>query len=419
MSDEPVSADEASLRSTMPLPPPRPEFLDPASGEESALEKSYFHPERWDEQFNAWQGSDKHDPVAYDRGKLTGNARAVLLLSDFHLGDGSAGGDDFLDSHILPDEKLGVHAGFAPAGESRAIVFASVLSFALDRVQEVMGANERLDVVLNGDVINMLELKGRGSTLVSPKHKLLFRTLAASQAFASVYWLRGNHDYVVPSGPWQSGEFYVNPQLRVLAEHGDYWDRECWPPGPDNKGSRLVIEAGALFEVLASLEADGRIKYLMSGIDNLRPWNDDAIEGFLDRRKKLSDVALLGAPVSRLHFLGAADDRAGYEGALARRKKPYRDWLIVQGHTHVPAFVPNVYYNTGSWIATLVEKEGNERHVEAFPFLLALLNDDGTRKEEYYTVRDLDRGQKATLKLEDKDSVDALRESLGYKNSIP
>ncbi len=419
MDNAASSAHDGLQRPTTLLPKPRPEFLETSSDNASPLEQSYFNPERWDEQFTAWKGSDKHDPVAYDRGKLTGNACAVLVVSDFHLGDGTAAGDDFLDSHILPDDTLGLHTGFSPAGESRAMIFASVLSFALDRAAQATGSAQRLDVVLNGDVINLLELKGRGSTLVSHKHKLLFRTLAATQAMANVFWLRGNHDYVVPSGPWQAGEFYVNPQLRLLAEHGDYWDRECWPPGPDNKGSRLVLEAGALFEALATLQADHSIKYLMAGIDNLRPWNDNAIEGFLDRRSKLSDVALLAATVSRLHFLGAADDYAGYEGALARRKQLYREWLIVQGHTHVPAFVPGVYYNTGSWIPTLVALNGKEDHIEAFPFLLAFLNDDGTRQEEYYTVRDADRGQNAIIRLEDKDSIDALRKSYGYERSIP
>ncbi len=157
----------------------------------------------------------------------------------------------------------------------------------------------------------------------------------------------------------------------------------------------------------------------MAGIDNLRPWNDEAIEGFLDRRSKLSDVALLGAAISRLHFLGAADDYAGYEGALARRKKLYRDWLVVQGHTHVPAFVPNVYYNTGSWIPTLVEMKGQESHIEAFPFVLLTTDAEGKRIEEYFTVRDPGRGQQARIQSEDKDSIDALRRSYGYEKSIP
>ena len=61
------------------------------------------------------------------------------------------------------------------------------------------------------------------------RHRLIFRVLAARQgAKLDVYWLRGNHDYVVPAGPWEAGEFYVNPRLRVqvLAEHGDRWDKD-------------------------------------------------------------------------------------------------------------------------------------------------------------------------------------------------
>ena len=416
---EPLPNDDASLQAGVPLPEPRHEFLPPFNGDGLGLEKGYFDPEKWDGEFTAGRGLDKHDPVAYERGKLTGNSRAVLLLSDFHLGDGSAGGDDFLISHVLPDEKLGLHTGFAPGGESRAAEFASVLTFALERVAGASGSTTRVDLVLNGDIINMLELQGRGSTLVSPKHKLLFRTLAVAQAVADVYWLRGNHDYVVPSGPWKSGEFYVNPQLQLLAEHGDFWDKETWPPGPENKGSELVLEVGALFEVQATVQSDHAIKFLMSGIDNLRPWSNDAIQGFLDRRSRLSDVAKFAAAVSRLKFLGAADDYGGYEGALARRKKAYAEWLMVQGHTHVPAFVPGVYYNTGSWISTLVALDGKERHIEAFPFLLVYLDRQGIRREEYYTLRRIGPNDVPIIALETADSINELRKEYGYDRPIP
>ena len=64
----------------------------------------------------------------------------------------------------------------------------------------------------------------------------------------------------------------------------------------------------------------GTIQYLMSGIDNLRPWDNGAIRGFLDRRAKHSDVAAIAAVVSRLKYLGAADDSAAYKGARIRRK---------------------------------------------------------------------------------------------------
>jgi hypothetical protein len=285
-------------------------------------------------------------------------------------------GDDFLESHLHLDEELGLYTGFSPSGGSRARLFASVLTFALDRVARVFGEEVPLDVVLNGDVINFLELKGRGGTTVSMKHRPLFHTLAAARRWGEVYWLRGNHDYRVPSGPWQRGEFYANETLRVLAEHGDFWDKQNWPPGPDNKGSRLIIEAGAAFEGQASVMDGGSVKYLLSGIDNLRPWSDAAIEGFLDRRAKYSDVARLAAVLSRLDYLGAAD-RAPYRGALKRRRRTHPDWLMVQGHTHVPAAVPGVYYNTGSWIATLVAPEGKEKQIEAFPFLLVYAGPEG------------------------------------------
>ena len=55
---------------------------------------------------------------------------------------------------------------------------------------------------------------------------------------------------------------------------------------------------------------------------------------------------------------GAADDSAAYKGALQRRKGDHRDWLVVQGHTHVPAAVPGIYYNTGTWITTLLPSGG-------------------------------------------------------------
>ena len=94
-----------------------------------------------------------------------------------------------------------------------------MLTFARQRVRERAG-DARLDVVLAGDVVNALELKGRGGTFVSRKHAPLFAGLAALAPHADVYWLRGNHDYVVPGGPWRAGEFYANEALRVLAEHG-------------------------------------------------------------------------------------------------------------------------------------------------------------------------------------------------------
>ena len=128
---------------------------------------------------------------------------------------------------------------------------------------------------------------------------------------------------------------------------------------------------GSAFEVRASVADDGTVHYLMSGLDNVRPLSDDAINGFLDRRAKYSDVAAVAAALSRLKFVGSADDSAAYRGAGSGGKLPaYADWLMVQGHTHVPAAVPGEYYNLGTWMSTLVGRRREEKQVEAFPFLL-------------------------------------------------
>jgi hypothetical protein len=201
----------------------------------------------------------------------------------------------------------------------------------------------------------------------------------------------------------------------LLAEHGDFWDKENWPPGPDNKGSRLIIQAGSAFEVHAGVMRGGMLKYLMSGVDNLRPWSNDALEAFLDRRSKYSDVAWLAALMARLKYVGAADDSAAYKGAQERRQKRHRDWLMVQGHTHVPPAVSGVYYNTGTWIATLVAPKGKEQHIEAFPFLLVYQESTGQRVEEYYIAGAPRPGAPPQAALQTADSVNELRKVFGYK----
>ncbi len=397
------------------LPAPLPEFLPPPGGDDPEREQTYFDPERWDaEVINHYQPDDR-DRVEHDLGKAESSCPAALIVSDFHMADGSAGGDDFLDSHLHRDEELDLETGFFPPGQSRGRLFGAVATFALQRTALKARGRPKLDVVLGGDVINFLELKGRGGTFVSAKHRPFYRTLDALRGRGEVYWLRGNHDYVVPHGPWKRGEFYANPTLQTLVEHGDFWDKENWPPGPGNKGSRLAIEAGSPFEVHASVSKECEIKYLMSGVDNLRPWNNDAIEAFLDRRSKVSDVAAIAAVLTRLDYVGAADDSAAYKGALKRRKGEYADWLMIQGHTHVPALDPGVYHNTGCWISTLVAPKGEERHVEKFPFVLVYLGQDGGRVEEYYTADQPTPDAVATAMLHTEESVNELRKEFGYQ----
>jgi UDP-2,3-diacylglucosamine pyrophosphatase LpxH len=397
-----------------PLPRPLPSFQPGVAEQAASAAAAWFDPLRWNAEFAARRDFDRSDPAAGAIGRKESEASAALFLSDFHSGDGTAGGDDFLALHIRRDDELGIHTGFSPPGASHAGIFASVLTFALERIGQKGTPDAHLDVVLNGDVINLLELHGRGGTLVAPGHRPLFAGLAALGTRAPVYWLRGNHDYVVPAGPWQTGEVYVNPRLKTFAEHGDYWDKENWPPGPTNTGSRVVIEGSAAFEAHGTVLDDGEVKYLMSGIDNLRPFTRESIEGFLDRRKKYSEIAWVASLLARLKFGGAADESAAYRGALQRRRKDYVDWLIVHGHTHVPALQPGVYANTGSWITSLVARKGKESHIEAFPFLLVYLDRAGNRVEEYFTVRPDESGFAGQATLETAASVGELRAVYGY-----
>lgn len=402
----------------VPLPDPDPALL--GSGRDPAAEREYFDPERWDADAATHTGADDTDPVAADRGRVDGRGTAVLFLSDFHLSDGSAGGDDFLESHLRPDDEFGgLYAGFFPPGGSRSGLVLSAITLARRRVAAVCGPAAALDVVLNGDVVDFLALRGRGGTYISARHAPLFRGLAAVCGRAEVVWLRGNHDYAVPSGPWRRGEFYAHPGLRVLAEHGDVWDETNWPPGTRNKGSRMVVELSSSFAVRGSVTDDGQVRYLMAGLDNVRPHSDDALNAFLDRRAKYSDVAAVAAALSRLKFVGSADDSAAYDGALKRREaKGHRDWLMVQGHTHVPAAVPGTYYNLGTWTGTLVGRgRRGEAQVEAFPFLLVYPGPGGERVEEYFVVRGPEGGAVPSAVLYSPEMVDELRAEFGYEKS--
>src|SRR4051812_46516524 len=86
--------------SVFELPAPLAAFLEPPGGDSRDFERSYFDPPRWDAEMVNRQEADERDPVAHGLGRCEGRARAALIVSDFHMADGTAGGDDFLDSHL-------------------------------------------------------------------------------------------------------------------------------------------------------------------------------------------------------------------------------------------------------------------------------------------------------------------------------
>src|SRR5690349_20969017 len=116
--------EEASDRMEgVPLPRPAPQLLEPPEDERGRLERLYFDPAKWDAELVSHRTADENDPVAVGKGKLEGQAKAALFISDFHMADGTAGGDDFLESHLHPEKDVGgLYTGFFPPGESRAEV---------------------------------------------------------------------------------------------------------------------------------------------------------------------------------------------------------------------------------------------------------------------------------------------------------
>src|SRR4051794_13818326 len=96
---------QKSAAGSFPLPEPFPEFLPAPDTETSASVRAYFDPEGWDEEVIRRQPEpDERDPLEHDKGHLKGSGTAALFVSDFHLADGTAGGDDFLESHLRPEE---------------------------------------------------------------------------------------------------------------------------------------------------------------------------------------------------------------------------------------------------------------------------------------------------------------------------
>jgi hypothetical protein len=83
--------------------------------------------------------------------------------------------------------------------------------------------------------------------------------------------------------------------------------------------------------------------------------------------------------------------------------------------SHLAPVGPGVYYNTGTWISTLVAPGGEEKQVEAFPFLLVYLGKNGSRVEEYYIACDAAPERPAYARLQTPESVNEFRKEFGYK----
>lgn len=369
--------------------------------------------------------------------EITGEGRAAMFVSDFHMSDGTIG-DDFFEASLQTcwlkeagsDSQERRAIGNEARGASRAGTFASVLTFVLARLAE-RGITE-LDIVLSGDIVDFLEMRARGSRL-SPQHFGFFGTLAAARDQGHrVYYLRGNHDFIIPPGPWtRTGAIYANAILRTHAEHGDRYDALNWPPGFLSTGSQLVRLVSPAENVVTPLSNTESV-YLFAALDNLRPLIADVLQKFLAART--GNVAVRGQVLPLLNFLArlkgfnSADDLEGFRQAIqVRLQRRFFNWITVQGHTHIPIAIPTVHYNTGSWLSTVVYVKRAPllpflREFEAvfdwLPFLL-VYNDPNTnpvvRREEFYTLEGMPQANRLTLR--NQAGVNEIRRRMGHPSA--
>jgi hypothetical protein len=356
---------------------------------------------------------DLNGPTIYGH-DLHSDQPAALFVSDLHMSDGDPAGDDFLEWHLMQSPTIpDFIVGNPAAGGTRAFLLARIVQFAIAFVQKQpgYGPQSKLDFVMNGDIIDELELKGRGTPL-SPKHTY-FRKLCRwlINKGHKPYYIRGNHDPFVRGGPWTIGNLYSNGAITTIAEHGDAYDPLNSPPGYTSIGSRLVIRM-APWEVHKALFNPGAGEFVFSAVDNVRPTTWGTWGAFI-----LSHG--LGHPAAAIGYDPADNDLGGMVGTFRPGGKgfAYPGWLVTQGHTHVPVMDPNKFYNTGTWIDTVLFRQGagvgvQETILRVFPFLIVFRDTAGKRSEHFFTVNVPDSGQ-AIIARRSRAMINRLRTALG------
>ena len=383
-------------------------------------------PFSWPE-WRGWQQTPERPYPPYGE-VIDGTEAAAVFFSDFHLSDGSIG-DDYLYEHLRPIQRLRpptqLQVG-TRGGKSRARYFAAVVAFTLQRLQQL---NINLvDWVLDGDTVDVLEIMARGTQL-SAKHNQLFGVARALlNRRHKVYYLRGNHDFIAPPGPWTKvGDTYSNQAITTVAHHGDQYDPSNWPRGLASTGSQIVTWIAPI-ENWFTVIRNNIGHYYYAGIDNLRPLTANSMRDFLRirvrNRQMRNKVLPFLAFLAGLGGLNVADDTSVYRGATRRlRRGRFAGWLTVQGHTHIPIAVPGVHYNLGTWITHLTRRKARGRTVEDtfefWPFLIVYKDPQtGARVEEYFTLNLTPRGRAVLIKRNVL-GVNNLRGILGHRPPPP
>jgi hypothetical protein len=310
--------------------------------------------------------------------------KAAFFVSDLHMSDNTMG-DDFLFDHLVPLAAQNLFVGNPAQGPSKAVLFQHVISFVITELQN-LGIHS-FDTVLGGDIYDVWEMEERGTT-ISPAHNAFVATCGNLRANGNpVYYARGNHDSIVPDGPWMKVEQYVNTVLKVKADHGHRSD-------PANKGvnnpiGSTVSHAVAIMETIR-VNVNGNPTYLLTGIDNVRPTNDSAVF-FLNRIgvfAPLNQLLNILAQIFRIIFKPRTGIGGFFRSILRFLSALFTGYLKVEGHTHDAVQWPKVYYNTGTWTGKLlINADRSESYTEECHFLLVYKDPNtGERVERFLVV---------------------------------
>ncbi|MFC1726572.1 hypothetical protein ACFL4T_13195 [candidate division KSB1 bacterium] len=299
-------------------------------------------PEQWDTTDQTYTSSHEY----------------VVFASDLHMSDWSRG-DDFMMGHN--------EGPVAPVNDKTAL-FACALMFAMRQAQQ-SGA-PGVELVLNGDTIDLWEMIGRGTGFAHPGFLGLlnaFRQIPGNNIVA----ITGNHDWILPALPiWNVAAAYWNPVLETYATHGHQWDNlNNNPANPVCIGRNIAQIQGQIEPNPGSRFFNRPFPFCL--IDNIKPLSYKQLSAFINNRLSGWGKLLKFFAVPRLirrianqlgplviednddYLIKAANDIAagriiapGLPAGAGPAKR------IVFGHTHMPAFqIP--YFNTASWTPML------------------------------------------------------------------
>ena len=304
------------------------------------------------------------------------SAPFVLIVSDLHMSDFTAG-DDF----ILGSEKQPPFGNFIPS-RSKSKLFEAMLCLTEKRAQK-LGC--KIELVLLGDIVDDWESAGRETHF---GHQDFIEVINRFRERGNkVVFIYGNHDKNSVTIPRDhSGFYYINQNLRIYACHGHQADK--YNKSHEGIGSWISQQFSRL--EVQNLKKKGLIEYPFILFDNIKPFNSTALKKYYKWLKQRYPFLHLFSSflffdsiiISLLNF---SENDSNYSKAAETLSLMLGYDIVVMGHTHIPA-VSGRYYNTGSWtpvIPSLYIPESFEGK-NFNPFLMVYKNTEFENLAKFY-----------------------------------